>query len=101
MAHGANIDDIDEDTFRHICVMYADGVIGNRAIVQTLGSLTAAVYNYMREPNKPAYDLKQVIGSRFYDYIYPPQNSTEAVNNSLLAYISQARGFNKNRFKGA
>lgn len=100
LAHGADPDTIDEETFRQICVMYSDGQIGNKTIVETLGSLTAAVYNYMREQNKPAYQLKQVIGSRFYDYIYPPQDNKEIVNNSLLTYVSRAKGFSKDRFKG-
>jgi hypothetical protein len=100
LAHGADLNNIDEDVFRQICVMYADGQIGNRSIVESIGNLTAAVYNYMREPSKPAYELKQVIGNRFYDYLYPPQDNKEVVNNSLLMYVSRAKGFNKDRFKG-
>lgn len=100
LAHGADPASIDEETFRQICVMYADGQIGNRNIVETLGNLTAAVYNYMRDQNKSAYDLKQVIGNRFYDYLYPPQDNKEVVNTALLTYVSRAKGFNKDRFKG-
>lgn len=100
LAHGADPDNLDENTFREICVMYADGQIGNKSVVETLGNLTAAVYNYMRDPNKSAYELKQVIGNRFYDYLYPPQDNKEVVNSALLTYVSQAKGFNKNRFKG-
>ena len=100
LAHGADFNSIDETTFREICVMYADGQIGNKSIVETIGNLTAAVYNYMREPSKPAYELKQVIGNRFYDYLYPPQDNKEVANNALLVYISRAKGFTKDRFKG-
>jgi len=101
LANGADPDSIDEISFRKICIMYADGQIGNRAIVETLGSLTTAVYNYMRYTSRPAYTLKDAVGDRFLDYIYPPKDKTEAVNNSLLSYMVQARGFKKDRFKGA
>lgn len=99
VAHGADFATVDEETFRDICVMYSDGLIGNNAILQTLGSLTGAVYNYMRSPNSKAYYLEDIIG-RVYDYLYPPQDKTEAVNTALLAYVTQAKGFDKNRFKG-
>lgn len=98
-AHGADINNIDEETFRDICVMYSDGVIGNNALIQTLGSLTGAVYNYMRSPNSKSFMLEDII-PRVYSYLYPPQDNKEAVNNALLNYVTQAKGFNKNRFKG-
>jgi hypothetical protein len=99
VAHGANPDEIDEETFKDICVMYSDGVIGNNATVEILGRLTGAVYNYMRSPDSKSYQLQDMIG-RVYDYMYPPQDNKEAVNAALLGYVTQARGFNKNRFKG-
>jgi hypothetical protein len=98
VAHGADPDKTDEETFRQICVMYADGLIGNRAMIETLGSLTGAVYNYMRSQNAPSYKLKSVIG-RIYDYIYPPQDTTEAASDALLVFMTQAKGFNPSRFK--
>lgn len=98
VAHGADPDNLDEETFRQICIMYADGLIGNRAVVETLGSLTGAVYNYMRSQNTPAYKLKSVIG-RFYDYLYPPQNTTEEASDSLLQFMTQAQGFDLSRFE--
>lgn len=99
VAHGADPNKIDEETFRQICVMYADGLIGNRAVVETLGSLTGAVYNYMRSQNTPAYRLKQIIG-RFYDYVYPPQDTTDEASEALLVFMTQAKGFDPGRFKG-
>lgn len=98
VAHGANPDNVDEETFRQICVMYADGVIGNRGTVEALGSLTAGVYNYMRNPTRQPYALRDIIG-KVYDYIYPPQDTTEAVSDALLLFMSQATGFNTDRFK--
>ena len=99
MAHGADFSTIDEETFRDICVMYSDGVIGNNAILQTLGSLTGAVYNYMRSPNSRAYQLEDII-TRVYHYMYPPQNTTEDASEALLLFMTQAKDFNKSRFKG-
>jgi hypothetical protein len=78
--------------------MYSDGVIGNGLVIETLGNLTAGVYNYMRSSSSQAYTLKNIIG-RSYEYLYPPQDTTKSVNESLLAYVSQAKGFNPNRFK--
>lgn len=98
-AHGADISKIDEETFRDICVMYSDGAIGNNAIIQTLGSLTGAVYNYMRTPNSKSYQLEDII-SRVYHYLYPPQNTTEGASEALLLFMTQAEGFNESRFEG-
>lgn len=98
IAHGADPDNLDEETFRQICVMYSDGVIGNGLVIETLGNLTAGVYNYMRSSSSQAYTLKNIIG-KSYEYLYPPQDTTKNVNDALLAYVSQAKGFNPNRFK--
>jgi hypothetical protein len=98
IAHGANPDTVDEETFREICVMFSDGIIGNNLVIETLGNLTAGVYNYMRASNSQAYTLKNIIG-RSYEYLYPPQNKTDSVNDALLTYISQAKGFDINKFK--
>jgi hypothetical protein len=97
-AHGADPDKVDEETFRQICVMYSDGVIGNNKIIETLGSLTAGVYNYMRSSSSQAYTLRNIIDTA-YEYIYPPQDTTQSVNERLLTYVSQAKGFKPSRFK--
>jgi len=98
IAHGAEPDKVDEETFRQICVMYSDGVIGNNKIIETLGNLTAGVYNYMRSTSSQAYSLRNIIDTA-YEYIYPPQDTTQSVNERLLTYVSQAKGFKPNRFK--
>ena len=93
--------DIDDVTMAQIQTMYADGVIGNHGILEALGTLTAGVFNYMRQPNFPPYKLANIIGNA-YDYIYPPlkeQDKKAAVNNSLLAFMTQAPDFKKDRFK--
>ena len=97
-AHGADPDKVDEETFRQICVMYSDGVIGNNKIIETLGSLTAGVYIYMRSSSSQAYTLRNIIDTA-YEYIYPPHDTTQSVNERLLTYVSQAKGFKPSRFK--
>ena len=74
-------------------------MIGNRAIIETLGNLTAGVYNYMRAANSTAYKLKDII-KQAHDYLYPSQDNIENPSESLLAYMTQAKGFSIDRFKG-
>jgi len=82
--------------------MYGDGILGNQKTVELLGTLIAGVFNYIRDPAKSTpYSLANIIGSA-YDYIYPPlppEAQKEAVSNNLLAFMSQAPGFKKDRFK--
>ncbi len=82
--------------------MYGDGLIGNHKIIEMFGTLITGVFNYVRDPAKSrAYTLANVSGSA-YDYLYPPlppEAQKDAVNNSLLAYMSQAPGFAKDMFK--
>lgn len=96
-----SIAEIDDITMAQIQTMYADGMIGNRAILETLGSLTAGVFNYMRQANSRPYKLANILTSA-YDYIYPPlseQDKKSQVNNSLLAFMTQAPDFKIDRFK--
>jgi hypothetical protein len=92
-----DIDALDEATLNEITVMYADGLIGNRSLITTLGTLTAGVFNYMRPSSSMPYDLKAVIGSA-YDYIYGEEKAD--VSQSLLTFMSQAPGFSIDKFKG-
>lgn len=98
LAHGADPDAVDEVTFRQIVAMYADGLIGNQGILETLGNLSAGVYNYLRPQGKPPYKLKDLI-PRAYDYIYPPQDNTNNPSEALLAYMTRAQGFEMKKFK--
>lgn len=93
--------DLDDVTMTQLQVMYADGLLGNRKIVELLGTLTAGVFNYMRTANSSPYKLANIVGNA-YDYIHPPlseQDKKESVNNSLLAFMSQSPGFNQDMFK--
>ena len=87
-AHGTDPSKIDESTFGDICIMYADGLIGNQGILETLGNLTAGQFNKMLPKNHKAYRLKDIIG-KAYDYIYPPVDETtqkQMVSQNLLAF---------------
>jgi hypothetical protein len=92
-----DIDALDEATMNEIIVMYSDGVLGNNKNLVTMGTLTSGVFNYMRPPNSKSYTLKEMLGSA-YNYIYREEASLP--NESLLAFISQAPGFNIDKFKG-
>ena len=74
--------------------MYSDGLIGNNRIIETLGNLTAGVYNYMRSANAPPYKLQDIIPT-VYDYLYPPLSEEEkkdAVNKQLIAFAIMHQG---------
>ena len=63
-------------------------MIGNISILETLGNLTAGVYNYMRSKGK-GYSLQDIIPNA-YDYMYPPkteQEKKEIASQQLLSYI--------------
>lgn len=95
------ISELDDVTMANIQTMYADGVIGNFGLLTQMATLTNGVFNYMRGANSPAYKLANILGSA-YDYIYPPlplELQKEAVSNSLLAFMSQAQGFDKSKFE--
>jgi len=94
------IAELDDMTMAQIQTMYADGIIGNRTIINVLGALTNGVFNYMRSGNSPAYKLANILGSA-YDYIYPPLSAEEQkrqANEQLLAFMTQAPGFSADRF---
>lgn len=94
------IEELDDVTLVNIQTMYADGLLGNYGILTQIASLTNGVFNYMRPASSPPYKLANILGSA-YDYIYPPlteEQQKAAVNDSLLAFMSQANGFDKTKF---
>ena len=96
--HSQNtIDAIDEATWNEITIMYADGLIGNKNLIASLGKLTTGVFNYMRPSSGLPYDLKSVIGSA-YGYIYEDKEANPS--DALLTFMSQAPGFTMDKFKG-
>lgn len=92
-----SINDIDEITFTEIMVMYSDGIIGNKKVIDVLGTLVTGVFNYIRPPNSSPYNLKSVI-NEVYGYLYAEQK--QSASDSLLTFMSQAQGFSMDKFKG-
>lgn len=95
------ISELDDVTMANIQTMYADGLIGNYGLLTQMATLTNGVFNYMRAANSPAYKLANILGSA-YDYIYPPlsdEDKKASVSNSLLAFMTQAQGFDKSKFE--
>lgn len=76
--------------------MYADGLLGNKGMLQTLGALVTGVFNYIRQPNSQSYNLKSVLGNS-YGYIFDDVEITP--NDALLLFMSQSQGFSLDRFK--
>ena len=67
-----------------------DGLIGNKAVINTLGYLTTAVFNYMRSQNAPAYSLQNILGI-MHDYIYKPltdEEKRQLANQRLLEFMT-------------
>lgn len=92
LSNGANPDAMSEADFQLIMVSYEDGIIGNKKILNTLGLLTNAVFNYIRSNNTPAYSLNNILG-QVYDYIYRPLTDKEKqsqASESLLSFMSLA-----------
>jgi hypothetical protein len=95
------IDEINEEIFSEITVMYADGMLGNRGQFDSLAPLTAGVFNYMRSNGQTAYKQDSIfpwINQYFENPDHQPTKQQE-VNNSLLTFMSQAQGFSIERFK--
>ena len=95
------INSLDEEIFAEIQVMYADGMLGNKGIYDALAPITTAVFNYMRSEKQSAYKQEQIF-PWINEYSINPDfepTSEEVVNSSLLSYVSQARGFKRERFK--
>lgn len=96
-AHGGNPDAMSENDFNAVMVGLNDGFIGNKQILNSIGSLTAGVFNYIRAKNQEPYKLQNIIGLA-YEYIYAPQTEQQkkdAANTALLSFISMMPGSEK------
>jgi hypothetical protein len=96
-----SVNEISEEVFTEIQVMYADGMLGNRAIFDGIAPMTTAVFNYMRGENVAPYKQASLfpwINEYWQNPDYEP-TPEEKVNNALLSFVSQAKGFDKGRFK--
>lgn len=96
-----SVDDIDEETFNDICVMYGDGVLGGRAIYDALSPITTAVFNYIRKPETAPYNADAIF-PWITEYTKNPEfepTLEDKNNQALLVFMTQAPGFNMERFK--
>lgn len=93
-----SIRELDEDIFHTMMIMYADGILGNLGMMNVMGSLTNAVFNYMRSKNTSPYSLKSIL-NKSYGYIY--DDVELSVSDSLKLFMSQAQGFNMDYFNKA
>lgn len=94
------IESLDEELFTEIQVMYADGVLGNKAIFDALAPITAAVFNYFRDPKSSAIKTTEIF-PWIHEYSIDPSNDIDpatSVSNALIGYVSQAKGFRMDRF---
>jgi hypothetical protein len=74
--------------------MYNDGVIGNLAILQVLGSHTAGHFNSLLPKGSSPYKLQDIIPNQ-YDYLYPPiteEAKREQVSKNLLSFAMMHPG---------
>lgn len=97
-----SVDQIDEETFADICVMFHDGILGGKGVFDAIAPLTAAVFNYFREkgaaPFKPDAIFPWVS-----EYDKNPDldlPNVAKVNNSLLAFLTSAPGFQMEKANG-
>ena len=96
-----SVNALSEEVFAEILTMYVDGMVGNRAIYDAMSLLTAGVFNYIRQEGSPPY-RPDTLFPGINEYLRNPDfepSKEEQVSNSLMAYMSQAKGFKKERFK--
>lgn len=89
------INEIDEETFSTISIMYNNGVLGNMGLMNVIGSLTTGIFNYIRPPNASPYGLKAILNEA-YGYIY--KDVEVAPEDSLKLFMTQAQGFDIKMF---
>lgn len=95
------INTLDEELFSEIQVMFADGMLGNKGVFDALAPLTAGIFNYLRAQGSPSYKPEQIF-PWIHEYSVNPDlelPKEDKVNESLLTFMTQAHGFNMERFK--
>jgi len=94
------VNQLDEELFTEIQVMYSDGILGTKSVYDALAPVTTALFNYLRPANTPAYKVDKIFPwvteySQNPDFEMP---KADAVNQGLKAFMSQARGFKPEKF---
>jgi hypothetical protein len=79
---------------RNIEIMLSDGMIGNKATLLALSSLTTGNLNSKIQKTAKPFEMKDVLPST-HEYIVPPlteQEKREQVNNRLLSFLAMKPG---------
>ena len=79
---------------RSIEIMLSDGMIGNKAVLLALSSLTTGNLNAKIQKTAKPFRMEDILPST-HDYIVPPlteEQKREQVNNSLLSFIAMKPG---------
>lgn len=79
---------------RHIEIMLSDGMIGNKAVLLALSTLTTGNLNSKLRQGKDPFTIRTVLPST-HDYIIPPLTDDEKAaqaNRSLLTLMATAPG---------
>ena len=79
---------------RSIEIMFADGMLGQKALLLALSALTTGNLNSKIQKTARPYLMKDVLPTT-HDYIVPPltpEQQQEQVNNQLLAFLQSRPG---------
>jgi hypothetical protein len=82
------------DDMQAIEIMYADGMIGNKAVLLALSSLTTGNLNAKIQKTARPFRMEDILPST-HDYIVPPlteEQKRDQVNRNLLAFIASRPG---------
>ena len=77
--------------------MLNDGMLGNKAVLLALSSLTTGNLNSKIQKSARAFTMKDVLPST-HDYIVPPlteEQQRELVNQQLMAFLQSRPGSEK------
>lgn len=77
---------------QNIEIMFSDGIIGNKAILLALSTLTTGNLNAKLKQGVPPFTMSHVLPSA-HEYIIPPlseEEQQEQANNALKAFMASA-----------
>jgi len=93
------INELDEELFTEIQVMYADGMLGNKGIYDALTPVTTAVYNYFRAEHAGVVKAEDVF-PWIHEYSIDPENDEpDEMGSGLATFLSAAKGFKPEFFQ--
>jgi hypothetical protein len=93
-AHGGCPDDVPVDDMRNIEILLSDGMLGNKAILLALSSLTTGNLNSKIQKTTRPFTMKDVLPST-HEYIVPPltkEQQQEQANKQLMAFLATRPG---------